>query len=741
MSIKGALVAALTAAAFAAPASANVQVGSSGWQWGNPLPQGNTLRAMSFAGATGYAVGDFGTLLKTTDGGTSWSGLPVGTFQSLTLVQAIDADTVVAGDGCVARRSVDGGASFTAMAFTPVESRCREHLRGMSFATKDVGFLLLSDGSVFATTDGGVQFSPRTALPGTRAVGGGDEPSTLRFTSATTGFAAAGGKIYETLDAGVSWKAVAAPGQRIEQIVFASATRGYAVGPAGAVVRTDDGGQTWAFVDLHAGTPEYTSISCASADECVLSTQAGDQVVHITHGGDGPNTVISPSSDAIYAAAFASSTRVAAVGANGATVRSDDAGATFASVGTRLSGTYGSIRAGGAAGSAFAPGRDGALAKTLDGGRTWSRGNVPTPSDLLDVSFPTAQDGYALDSDGGLFATTNGGDAWRALGTGSPRHARALLAPTADVVLAVGPRGVRRSTDGGASFEAVHAKLVRTTPLSGVTAAGGAIFAWGPTSALVSSDEGETWKRVANPGASARERAQLRIQQVAFSSARTGLLRDQTGRIWRTTDAGRHWRVLTGLGTERVRGLATSSANSAYAVVDGLGTSSGGYLLRTIDGGATWQPQFVVNSPISDSGVATSPDGTDYLLGGDGGLLFSTNGGTAGATSRLTLATKRRTLPAGRSITVRGGLTPAHGGEQVTISVLAPGASSWQHKTVAAAANGTFNTIWRVARGTTSFVAQWAGDFKSAGAGSRTLSVTVTGKPLPKPKPRKRPRR
>src|SRR5436190_850784 len=61
---------ALAAAGLPGAASANVQVGSSGWLWGNPLPQGNTLRAMAFAGGTtGYAVGDFGTLLQTTDAG------------------------------------------------------------------------------------------------------------------------------------------------------------------------------------------------------------------------------------------------------------------------------------------------------------------------------------------------------------------------------------------------------------------------------------------------------------------------------------------------------------------------------------------------------------------------------------------------------------------------------------------------------------------------------------------------
>jgi len=107
-------------------APASVQVGSSGWQWGNPLPQGNTLRSISFAGANGYAAGEFGTLLRTTDGGTTWSGLLSGTFTNLSDVQAIDPDAVFAAGGCVARRSNDGGATFTRVAFTPVESSCKE---------------------------------------------------------------------------------------------------------------------------------------------------------------------------------------------------------------------------------------------------------------------------------------------------------------------------------------------------------------------------------------------------------------------------------------------------------------------------------------------------------------------------------------------------------------------------------------------------------------------------------------
>ena len=43
------------ALALTCPAYGAVQVSQSGWQWGNPTPQGNTIRAMDFNQGRGYA--------------------------------------------------------------------------------------------------------------------------------------------------------------------------------------------------------------------------------------------------------------------------------------------------------------------------------------------------------------------------------------------------------------------------------------------------------------------------------------------------------------------------------------------------------------------------------------------------------------------------------------------------------------------------------------------------------------
>ena len=67
---------------------------SAQWTWQNPLPQGNTLLSVFFTGAnTGYAVGHFGTILKTTDRGKPWIDQSPSTSETIISIFFID-DTV-----------------------------------------------------------------------------------------------------------------------------------------------------------------------------------------------------------------------------------------------------------------------------------------------------------------------------------------------------------------------------------------------------------------------------------------------------------------------------------------------------------------------------------------------------------------------------------------------------------------------------------------------------------------------
>jgi photosystem II stability/assembly factor-like uncharacterized protein len=328
--------------------------------------------------------------------------------------------------------------------------------------------------------------------------------------------------------------------------------------------------------------------------------------------------------------------------------------------------------------------------------------------------------GFVLDSAGGLFRTRDGGATWRPLDTGSTASAQAVVATSPTTVLLAGPRGLRRSTDGGDTFAAIANRSVARAQPNAIDVAGSTLVASGRRTIFRSADRGRTWRAVGRPT------RRVDARKVDFVDGRTGYWLGVDGRVFRTRTGGRRWTLLTGVGTSDAYGMAFSSATRGYLVFNRFGdvTTPSGFVLRTTDAGATWHPQFVVAAPIPADGVAAGRGGIDYLLGGQAGLLSSRTGGDAGRASRLTLNPRRRvSRPA--TIAVTGRLFPTRGNDRVTVSALAPGSSRWLHQTVRTAANGAFTTSWRVRRGTTTFVAQWAGDLRSTGDGSAPLVVRV----------------
>src|SRR4030095_7493388 len=84
---------------------------NSQWHWQNPLPQGNNLRGASFVDAnTGTVVGEYGTIVRTTDGGSSWTIQVSGTTQTLLAVFFTDVHNGTAvGEGGTILRTTNGG--------------------------------------------------------------------------------------------------------------------------------------------------------------------------------------------------------------------------------------------------------------------------------------------------------------------------------------------------------------------------------------------------------------------------------------------------------------------------------------------------------------------------------------------------------------------------------------------------------------------------------------------------------
>src|SRR5713101_7002233 len=91
-----------------------VDAQTTSWQWLNPLPQGNTLLGVSFMDANaGTAVGYNGTILRTLNGGKTWTIQSSGTTNYLHGLSFTDPNmgTVVGDSGTILRTS-DAGATW-----------------------------------------------------------------------------------------------------------------------------------------------------------------------------------------------------------------------------------------------------------------------------------------------------------------------------------------------------------------------------------------------------------------------------------------------------------------------------------------------------------------------------------------------------------------------------------------------------------------------------------------------------
>ncbi len=729
--------------AVACPAHAAVQVSQSGWQWGNPTPQGNTIRTIDFVAGRGYAIGDDGTALRTDDGGATWTGLATGTSQDLTRVQAVTPDVVVilGGNGCVVRRSDDGGRTFRKM-FVLAEVGCPDRVAAAHFVSPQVGYLLLQDGNVLRTTDGGETFGRGTAIPTTAGSAGGGRsvPADAIFTAPDAGlvFLAGGTVAYRTTDAGASWTPEPdVPGGNVQRMRAVDATTFYAFGP-NTLLRSTDAGQTWQARAVGASN-SITGIGCATPDLCLMTIERGANLLRTENGGDTAEA-ITASTSPLFAAGFANPARAVAVGTGGATAVSDDGGRNYAPVGGDIAGSFQfGLRPGPTDQIALALGARGQLARSTDNGTTWKAINVATSADMRDTSFSTIDNGYALDQRGGLFRTANGGQSWQPIDPGTTTAPRAVIT-AGDVVLLAGPRGVRRASSGG-EFS-LAGRPARTAAVDQFDRAGSAIIAYGSTAIVRTTNSGRSWTTIKGPTRrSGRRTVALRLRDVDMTSRSSGFALDSNGRVWRTTNSGRRWTEMSGVGTDDGLALAFGSPSSGYLTLEQYPADSDvAYVLRTTDSGRHWRPQRIASGEFPGTEGVISPSGSrSYALtstpaAGSGvfrSLFTTSSGGDAGSASSLSLTTSRKRLTraqfrrANRRITVNGALRGAQGGEAIVVSARAEGSTRWTETVVTAGANGgRFTESFRVS-GSAEFVARWAGDSGRQGAGSTVLKVTV----------------
>ncbi|HRE10135.1 MAG TPA: YCF48-related protein [Ignavibacteria bacterium] len=173
-----------------------------GLTW-NPAVTNTTknLRDVNFLNAmTGYAAGELGTLLKTEDGGQSWTTMDMSfTTRNFNSVEAVNEFTAaVVGDEGTAFMTNDGGISWYGPSILMTENDFNE----VVFFNDNEGVIAGDNGMMLKTDDGGYSWQSSTVT----IAGESNDLNSVAFYDAQIGVAVGsdGLEIYST-DGGVTW--------------------------------------------------------------------------------------------------------------------------------------------------------------------------------------------------------------------------------------------------------------------------------------------------------------------------------------------------------------------------------------------------------------------------------------------------------------------------------------------------------------------------------------------------------
>jgi len=186
---------------------------------------------------TGWAVGDLGTLIKSTDAGSSWTVSETGMTTPILKVRSYNGQIVVASgfDGLILR-SADGGETFT-----QVTSNVTGDLWGLQMLNDTLGWVCGLNQTLLKTTDAGLSWQQVTT-------GLNQHYWAVDFINGQFGMiACSGGKILKTTNGGNNWIQIQAGDTRALYTIdiFDSLHIIAGGGPFGKNVYSSDGGLTW----------------------------------------------------------------------------------------------------------------------------------------------------------------------------------------------------------------------------------------------------------------------------------------------------------------------------------------------------------------------------------------------------------------------------------------------------------------------------------------------------------------
>ena len=392
---------------------------------------------------------------------------------------------------------------------------------------------------------------------------------------------------------GWCWQRPLPQGNFILDYAFVDDNRGWAVGQAGTILTTGDGGVTWTG-QVSGTTFDVTQATFPSASAGWLVSEFGE-LLRTADGGASWRRVSYGRNDFVFSLGASDADTAWVTTTLGAGFVTRDGGASWRELEQAPGGTYR---------FAFANANDvwslpqffdpqPTLGHSLDGGATWTT-----------VSLPTIATGFSGYSEEMLVL--------------DPMHA--LVAgfesgfDPGDPTAFVSRRTLRLTADGGASWQTVQPPAngaFLTWRLADATT----VLAVSASEVLRTQDNGASWQPVPLPlGVTGLNRFR------AFSSQRL-VLGDFDGRTWLSTDGGATWNQRNAGGAPQ----ATINSIWFFDSREGLAIADDGSSVRTADGGKTWAAAESDTVPWYR---------LQFLPDGSVGWLFSQRGTIARTTDR-----------------------------------------------------------------------------------------------------------
>lgn len=306
----------------------NKIMAQNGWFWQNPLTTVLTLNEIYvFDENTAIAVGEAGSIIKTTDGGASWVSLTGAGGDRLNSDYFIDSDTgwIVGNNGKIFK-TTNGGTNWSAQI-----SGVTDPLYSVYFINSNTGWISGEDNTILKTTNGGTNW---IFLQGVFP----KSVESIYFTDENNGCAAGidydgsnyFGVIIKTTDGGTNWTNQWS-GNWLLSIHFTDPNNGWAAG-AGIILKTTDGGVNWSpqitGTSYQLYSIHFSDYNFGWASGYDGSTSSGI-ILNTTNGGIIWNSNLIEADTALYSIHFADLNYGWAVGENAAILHTTNGGVSF----------------------------------------------------------------------------------------------------------------------------------------------------------------------------------------------------------------------------------------------------------------------------------------------------------------------------------------------------------------------------------------------------------------------------